>query len=168
MNAEARRAIEQGSSCIQPRTNDWGTGSGAFLEATLGVAALRSSPAGAGADMRSNVWTQTGTIARSGGVMHYARLGDPANPPVVLLPKLGGWIADWRHVAPHLARHFHVVAIDPPGHGGSRFAGPAPCVQTLAESAAAVMAVLVQLGFGQFSVVGNSLGGCIGIAIAAF
>ena len=140
----------------------------AFLGSAAAVGAAAAAPALAKGDVSQEVWAQQGTITRSGGQMHYATLGNPNNPAVVLLPKLGGWIADWRHVAPYLAERYYVIAIDPPGHGGSRFPGPAPYVQTLTESAAAVMATLTMLGIERFSVFGNSLGGCIGVALAAF
>lgn len=139
----------------------------AFLGSAAAVGAAAAAPALAKGQAPLGVWAHQGAIARSGGLMHYATLGDANNPAVVLLPKLGGWIADWRHVAPLLAEKYYVIAIDPPGHGGSRFPGPAPYVQTLAESAAAVMATLTMLGVERFSVFGNSLGGCIGVALAA-
>lgn len=143
----------------------------AFLGSAAVVGAAAAAPAlaigNAPAEIPEDIWAHRGTITRSGGQMNYATLGNSGNPAVVLLPKLGGWIADWRHVAPYLAERYYVIAIDPPGHGGSRFPGPAPYVQTLTESAAAVMATLTMLGVERFSVFGNSLGGCIGVALAA-
>jgi len=138
-----------------------------FLGGAVAMGATAAAPALAWSGGLPDVWARHGAIARSGGQMHYATLGDPANPAVVLLPKLGGWIADWRHVAPRLAEQYYVIAIDPPGHGGSRFLGHAPYVQTLAESASAVLATLTSLGIQRFFVVGNSLGGCIGVMLAA-
>lgn len=110
-------------------------------------------------------WTSGGTIQRGGGVVHWVALGE--GPPLVLMPKLGGWVADWRKVAPMLATRFRVIAIDPPGHGGSRMAGRAPYMQTLPESAALVRAALGELGVDRFAFAGNSLGGCIGTIMAA-
>ncbi len=110
-------------------------------------------------------WTTTGLLACGAGALRYAAQGE--GPAVILLPKLGGWIADWRHVAPLLASSHRVIAIDPPGHGGSRMAAEPPYLHSVAESAAAIMAALDSLGIDRFSLVGNSLGGCIGIAMAA-
>ncbi len=44
-------------------------------------------------------WTGRGDIATVGGKLHYATLGPEGGEPLVLLPKLGGWIADWRFAA---------------------------------------------------------------------
>ena len=112
-------------------------------------------------------WTMRGDIAFGGGTLHYASLGEGAGPPLVLLPKLGGWIADWRVAAPALAAGRRVIAFDPPGHGRSVMAGPPPYIMTVSESAAIVLAVLDRLGVDRFSVAGNSMGGIIGILLAA-
>ncbi len=110
-------------------------------------------------------WTGEGFVERAGLRLHYVTLGE--GPPLVLLPKLGGWVADWRHVAPDLARTHKVIAFDPPGHGDSAVSGPPPLVQTLPETAAAVMAALDVLGVETFDLVGTSLGGCISVVMAA-
>lgn len=109
-------------------------------------------------------WKSIGSLQVSGGALRYALRGE--GPVVVMLPKLGGSIEEWRHVASRLA-DYTVIAIDPPGHGGSAMAGPPPHVQTVGESAAAIAAGLDWLGVTRVSVVGCSLGGCIGIALAA-
>jgi pimeloyl-ACP methyl ester carboxylesterase len=111
-------------------------------------------------------WTVTGALPTSTCALRYAECGQ--GPVLVLLPKLGGWIADWRHVASHLAATHRVIAIDPPGHGGSRMPGPPAYLHTVPESAAAILAGLDSLGIETCAIAGNSLGGCIGIAIAAF
>lgn len=110
-------------------------------------------------------WTDTG-IAFGGGTLHFASLGSGDAPPLILLPKLGGWIADWRMAAPALAARRRVIALDPPGHGDSVMAGPPPYVMTMPECAAIVLAVLDRMG-DRFSVAGNSMGGVIGILLAA-
>lgn len=130
----------------------------------LVAGALAAGMAAGSARAATAPWTAEGVVRRPGGVLHWASVGE--GPPVVLMPKLGGWIADWRHVAPLLARHFRVIAIDPPGHGGSIMASPPPRVQTLAESAAWVRAALAELGVERFSFAGNSLGGLIGTTMA--
>jgi pimeloyl-ACP methyl ester carboxylesterase len=110
-------------------------------------------------------WTNTGMLPTSTCNLRYAECG--SGPPIVLLPKLGGWIADWRHVAALLARTHRVIAIDPPGHGGSHMPSPPAYLHTVPESAAAIVAGLDILEIEPCAIAGNSLGGCIAIAIAA-
>jgi pimeloyl-ACP methyl ester carboxylesterase len=110
-------------------------------------------------------WTSRGVVQRAGGVMGYASAGQ--GRPLVLLPKLGGWIADWSPLARELAGESRLIAIDPPGHGSSRMASEPPAIQTLSESAAWVRAALDELGVESFTLVGNSLGGCIAATLAA-
>jgi len=114
------------------------------------------------------VWTKTGTIRRAGGVMHYATRGEAnGQPPLVLLHKLGGWMGDWRQVAPALAERRQVIAFDLPGHGGSKWPEPVPYIQTQGESAAAVIGALDELGIDIADIAGTSLGGCLGVVLAA-
>ena len=115
-------------------------------------------------------WTRTGTVQRAGGQLHYAMVGPETTgkPPIVLLHKLGGWMADWRHVAPLLAQGRQVIAFDLPGHGGSRWQGPPPYIQTLGETASLLVAALDDLGVEQIDLVGTSLGGCLSVPLAAF
>ncbi|MBT0669521.1 alpha/beta fold hydrolase [Novosphingobium profundi] len=148
------------------------------LVAGLGLAA---SPRGARAQVEfapdpDDIWTRHGTLARAGGVLHYALLDAKTDiaakrAPVVLLHKLGGWVADWRGVAPLLAQDRPVIAIDLPGHGQSRWNGTPPAVQTVEETAMLVRGALLELGrtlgFGHVHVAGTSLGGCVAVALAA-
>jgi pimeloyl-ACP methyl ester carboxylesterase len=115
-------------------------------------------------------WTKSGLLQRAGGQLHYATLGpdNSGKPPIVLLHKLGGWIADWRHVAPALAQGRQVIAFDLPGHGGSRWSGPAPYIQTLGETAALLVGALDEMGIAQVDLLGTSLGGCVSVPLAAY
>ncbi len=114
-------------------------------------------------------WTETGVLQRPGGKLRYAKLGTASNakPPAILLHKLGGWMADWRHVAPLLATKRQVIAIDLPGHGGSHWEGPAPYIQTLGETAAILVGAFDEWGLPQVDLLGTSLGGCVGASLAA-
>ncbi len=109
-------------------------------------------------------WTSQGDVKVGAGKMHWASIG--SGEPIVLLPKLGGWIADWRHVAPILAQKYRVIVIDNPGHGGSTLNGPAPYWLNVPESAAMLMSTLDELGIGKCALGGNSLGGCIATVAA--
>ena len=110
-------------------------------------------------------WTEQGDVAVGGGRMHWVSLGK--GEPIVFMPKLGGWVADWRHVAPILAEKYRVVVIDNPGHGGSVMNGPPPYWLSLSESAAMLMATLDELGIERCNLGGNSLGGCISSVAAS-
>jgi pimeloyl-ACP methyl ester carboxylesterase len=152
-----------------------GIGMGLVAAASLAKGAEAQTPSAPGAPaapfkMPPQPWTGGGFIQRSGGRMHYVTLGEDkaGHPPVVLLHKLGGWVSDWRLVAPAMAQNRKVIAFDLPGHGDSHFEGPAPYVQTLGESATAVIGALDELEVDQFDLVGTSLGGCLSVPLAAF
>lgn len=115
-----------------------------------------------------NPWTSSGSLRRAGGVLHYATMGRDENlPPIILLHKLGGWMADWRDVASHLAETRRVIAFDLPGHGESQWSGPPPRVQSVFETAALVIGALQEFKLAPVDIAGTSLGGCIGVAMAA-
>lgn len=146
-----------------------------FTGALLASGALAASSASTPAAARTGFatpppgpWTGSGAIRRAGGALHYATLGTPGErPPLVLLHKLGGWIADWRGVAPALARDRQVIAFDLPGHGGSRWQGRPPAVQSVLETAALVLGALDELALPAFDLAGTSLGGCVAVGMAA-
>lgn len=133
-------------------------GAMAFAATSSGMAAESSK------DLNS-LWTEQGDVKVVGGKMHWASVG--TGEPVVLMPKLGGWIADWRHVAAILSKKYRVIVIDNPGHGGSVMNGPPPYWVSVPESAAMLMATLDELGINQCILGGNSLGGCISSVAAA-
>jgi pimeloyl-ACP methyl ester carboxylesterase len=145
------------------------------LTARIGMIAVGAATASqaqaqiAYADVPNGPWTETGLLQRAGGKLHYAKLGvsDNNKPPVILLHKLGGWMADWRYVAPLLAKGRQVIAFDLPGHGGSRWEGPAPYIQTLGETAATLVGAFDEMGLSQVDLLGTSLGGCVGVVLAA-
>lgn len=122
------------------------------------------------ADVPKGPWTKSGMVGRAGGQLHYAMLGTPraGQPPVVLLHKLGGWMADWRFVAAILAKDRQVIAFDLPGHGDSKWLGAPPYIQSLGETAALLVGAFDELGLSQVDLVGTSLGGCAAVPLAAF
>ncbi|MHB2167155.1 alpha/beta fold hydrolase BchO [Alsobacter sp. R-9] len=87
-----------------------------------------------------------------------------AGPVLVLIHGTGASLHSWRDLAPLLARHFRVVAMDLPGHG---FSGPAaPDQQTLPGMAAAVAALLDALELEPALLVGHSAGAAIAVRMA--
>lgn len=142
----------------------------AAVAGAMATSACATSPALPVGAPLPGPWTATGTLRRAGGVLHYATIGE-ANlsvPPVVLLHKLGGWLSDWRHVAPLLAQGRQVIAFDLPGHGRSRWDGPVPYILTLGEIAALLVGALDEMGIAKVHLFGTSLGGCVAVPLAAF
>jgi pimeloyl-ACP methyl ester carboxylesterase len=84
-----------------------------------------------------------------------------AGPPVLLLHGLMGRATTWAPVARRLAAHARVVGLDARGHGRSAARGPWT-VERMAADAAGVLETL-----GPAAVVGHSMGGLHGLALAA-
>ncbi|WP_380779997.1 alpha/beta fold hydrolase [Sphingomonas sp. R86520] len=149
---------------------DLATGTAIAAAATwIGTAAGAQTVAPAQVMPPKGPWTKFGDLQRSGGKLHYAMIGnDVSRPPIVLLHKLGGWLSDWRFVAPLLAQGRRVIAFDLPGHGGSRWLGTPPYIQSLGETAALLVGALDELGIDRIDLLGTSLGGCVAVPLAAF
>lgn len=90
--------------------------------------------------------------------------GGPADGPLILLgPSLGTSAATlWGGVADRLVEHARLVAWDLPGHGRS---APAEAF-TIADVAAAVLALADGLGAETFHYAGDSVGGAVGLQLA--
>jgi pimeloyl-ACP methyl ester carboxylesterase len=92
--------------------------------------------------------------------------GDPQLP---CLLALHGWLdnaASFDRLAPLLCEHFHIVALDLPGHGRSGHRPPGTWyhyVDYLGDTLAAADA----LGWTQFGLLGHSLGGAVASMLAA-
>jgi pimeloyl-ACP methyl ester carboxylesterase len=93
--------------------------------------------------------------------IRYVRAGQ--GPPLVLLHGLASSIYTWKDVLPALAAGHDVVAVDLPGFGGSdvpeRFDGP--------RAVGTVVTLMDRLRIPRASLVGNSLGGAVAVAMAA-
>jgi pimeloyl-ACP methyl ester carboxylesterase len=137
--------------------------------AVLGSSAVSAAGKAVSALSMPGPWTRTGALRRAGGVLAYATLGEPdaVRPPLVLLHKLGGWLSDWRQVAPALAQGRQVIAFDLPGHGRSRWDGAPPYLQSLGETSALLVGALDEMGIDRADLAGTSLGGCIAVVMAA-
>lgn len=91
----------------------------------------------------------------------YDRTGD--GPVVVLLHPLGADRRMWNRIVRRLSEHREVIAIDLPGFGASPpLTGETPTPRALAG---AVAQLLDSLGVSQPHVVGNSLGGWVGLEL---
>ena len=89
--------------------------------------------------------------------------GDPAGPPALLLHSLAAHSHWWDWVAPLLAVHHHVVALDFRGHGASAWADRYPFDEYVADAIAA----LDVLGWRAPLVLGHSMGGYVSALLAA-
>lgn len=93
-----------------------------------------------------------------------ALVGPVGAPVLVLGNSLGTSAAVWDSQGAEFRRHFRLVTYNLPGHGGSP-AAAAP--YTIAGLGAGVLAVLDSVGVGRFAYCGLSLGGMIGMWLAA-
>ncbi|MFC5929423.1 4-carboxymuconolactone decarboxylase [Cryobacterium melibiosiphilum] len=93
-----------------------------------------------------------------------AGTGDINAPLIVLGPSLGTTADLWAAVVSSLAATHRVLRFDLPGHG---FSPPATEPFTLEELADAVVGLVDSVGVTAFHYAGISLGGAVGLAIAA-
>lgn len=95
--------------------------------------------------------------------LHYVVGG--SGPAVILVAGFPETWYAWRKVMPALARRHKVIAVDPPGVGGSSI----PDTGRDARATAADLSALVgQLGLGEVSIAGHDLGGWVAYAFARF
>ncbi len=104
----------------------------------------------------------TRTIHRHGLVATVTGNG----PPLLLIHGLGSARTVWSAVVDDLAKDFTTIAVDLPGHGESDWPSPAPSNFSPAEHAEAVKPLIDEFG-GVVHVAGNSMGGWVGLEIAA-
>lgn len=97
---------------------------------------------------------------------HHRAEGPGSAPPLLLGPSLGTSTALWDAVAPELVPAHRVVRWDLPGHGGSAadLIGPGASVADLADL---VLALADSLSLDRFAYAGVSLGGAVGLHLAA-
>ncbi|WP_369250654.1 3-oxoadipate enol-lactonase [Streptomyces sp. R41] len=99
-------------------------------------------------------------------LLNHRAEGPTTAPPLLLGPSLGTSYALWDKVAPELSVTHRVVRWDLPGHGGSAadLIGPGASV---ADLAGLVLALADSLGIDRFAYAGVSLGGAVGLHLAA-
>jgi len=98
----------------------------------------------------------------------FTRLGPaPQQAPTVLLVHgLGASRLVWAPIVPELSRRYHTVVVDLPGHGASAPLGR-PQDGRCAVMAHRLAEACEDLGIARPHVVGNSLGGWVGLELAA-
>jgi 3-oxoadipate enol-lactonase len=96
-------------------------------------------------------------MTTSDGRFGYEAAGDPASPPLVFLHGIGGAARGWRGQLKAFGDHYHAIAWDMPGYGGSE-ALPAVSIAALAD---ALQDSLQQVGAARPILVGHSIGGMI-------
>ncbi|MFF8653348.1 bifunctional 3-oxoadipate enol-lactonase/4-carboxymuconolactone decarboxylase PcaDC [Streptomyces huasconensis] len=106
------------------------------------------------------------TTLPTGRLPHHTIEGPDSAPALLLGPSLGTSTALWDAVAPELATVRRVVRWDLPGHGRSpaELIGPGA---TVADLAGLVLALADTLGIDRFAYAGVSLGGAVGLHLAA-
>ncbi|MGB1835064.1 MAG: alpha/beta fold hydrolase, partial [bacterium] len=98
------------------------------------------------------------------GGVRFLRRGKQGGTPVVLLHGFASDLHSWRLIHGPLSRHRDVIAIELPGHGGSRDWQKSGGVQALAEH---LEQVIIELELGEVDLVGHSLGGAIAVYLAS-
>jgi magnesium chelatase accessory protein len=105
-------------------------------------------------------------IVEAGGIaFHVQELGDPANPPLLLIHGTGASTHSFAPLMDLLIGQFYCIAIDVPGHGFTPM--PRGFVPTLPEMARVTLQLLTILNVGPVTGVGHSAGAAILIEMAA-
>jgi 3-oxoadipate enol-lactonase len=96
--------------------------------------------------------------------LDFTTYGDAARPPLLLGNSLGTTSQMWSAQIPELEQQFYVIAYDHPGHGKSESSAE-PC--EISDLGRAVVSVLDEVGVSRASYAGVSLGGMVGLWLAA-
>lgn len=103
------------------------------------------------------------TLDTTAGPVHAADYGG-SGPVLLLVHGLGGSHLNWLSVGDQLARQRRVVAVDLPGFGRTP---PASRGSTMADHVAVLEAVTRELADEPLTLIGNSMGGLLSIALSA-
>ena len=101
-------------------------------------------------------------ISAAGFNWHVQRMGEGS--ALLLIHGTGAATHSWRVLGPLLARHFHVVSLDLPGHGFTE--APPQSAYALPQMAASVAALLAKLEVSPDYAAGHSAGAAIAIRMA--
>lgn len=103
-------------------------------------------------------------VHREGARLYWRIDGHPDRPPLLLLNSLGTDHSLWEPVMPGLLERFRVLRTDKPGHGASDArAGD----YSIAQLGGDALAVMDAAGIGRAHLCGVSIGGMIGMWVAA-
>ena len=102
-------------------------------------------------------------VQREKHFLHYEALGDPGNPPLLLIMGLAVSSRGWERLPELMARRFRVLVFDNLGTGRSARTGVAYRMRSLADDAAAVIEAA---GVKSAHVFGISMGGMIAQELA--
>ena len=103
-------------------------------------------------------------VQREGARLYWRIDGHPERPALVLLNSLGCDHSLWEPLMPGLLRQFRVLRLDKPGHGAS---DARPGEYTIEQLGRDVLAVMDAAGVRRAHLCGVSIGGMIGIWLAA-
>ncbi|GMV01967.1 MAG: 3-oxoadipate enol-lactonase [Burkholderiaceae bacterium] len=103
-------------------------------------------------------------VDREGARLYWRIDGHPERPPLVLLNSLGTDHALWAPLMPALLARHRVLRTDKPGHGAS---SARPGEYTIGQLGGDVLAVMDAAGIARAHLCGVSIGGMIGIWLAA-
>lgn len=130
------------------------------------LAAPQSASAQTASDTRDIETRVTHGYANSNGVkIHYAALGDPAKPLVLLIHGFPDYWYTWRGQMEALARDYHAVAMDQRGYNLSDHPDGAEQYD-MALLVSDVVAVIKSLGREKAIVIGHDWGGAVAWAVA--
>jgi 3-oxoadipate enol-lactonase len=104
-------------------------------------------------------------FASVNGVKLNFELHGESGDPLVLVHGYTGDITDWRHQLPAFSPSFRVLIADNRGHGKSEAPGDRSSY-TVEQMTADMMALVDDLGFERFHLLGHSMGGAIAQEIA--
>lgn len=106
-------------------------------------------------------------IAAAGFEMHVTEWGDPTNPALVMWHGLARTGRDFDEAARALSTDYFVLCPDTLGRGLSAWAKGGAADYTFATYGAMTSAMLDHYGIGQLRWIGTSMGGLLGITLAA-
>jgi pimeloyl-ACP methyl ester carboxylesterase len=97
--------------------------------------------------------------------IRFVEAGD--GPAVLLVHDALGSHEGWSRAAPHLAKHFRIVAPDLPGFGESEKPDPQRYAYGYDAFAESVFDVVAALGLGRVDVIGHGMGAGVALTLAA-
>ena len=107
---------------------------------------------------------QSMVLTVNGLRVHYLDWGPPSAPPVVCVHGYTSSAQAFNAPARHLLDRFHIMALDVRGHGESAWS-PTEAYQ-YDDQVSDLVEFVDQLGLEQFTLIGTSMGGIIGMAYA--